>query len=196
MAKELRAGVPQLQWRVTVASDDPKNVSKLDANANILTSTDDVLSTKGGTVTGNVAFQGTANTFAQGSINSIALGPLQLVNLGANPTYTLANTDAGKVLWNTRTNGDLTITVPTNDTIPLAIGSVVEIVSATTRGTFVQPQAGVTLNYNRLVAGVDGGALGGGDGAAGRCRLRGVLTSARLLKVGLNQWYAFGDILE
>ena len=68
--REPKAGVPELRWP---------------------------LRDSGGTVTGNVTFQGTANTFAQGSINSPAMEPLTLAVL-TTATYTLQRSDAGKVL--------------------------------------------------------------------------------------------------
>jgi hypothetical protein len=134
------------------------------------------------TFSGNIVAQGTANTFAQASINSTG-------------AYTLAVADAGKVLLNNHTTADSTITIPTNATVPIPIGTVIELLDATTRFTWVQAATGVTLNYNKTT-GSDAGTLGGGAGAAGRGRLRGILTSARLFKAGANLWYLFGDIVE
>jgi hypothetical protein len=194
MAKALRAGVPQLQWPVTVASTDAKNVSKLDANANFLTSTDDVLSTRGGTVTGNVAFQGTANTFTQGSINSTAIGPLQLKNI-PNVTYTLLADDAGKVLVGPASiNGNRTVSLP-GAAANIPAGTVVEVVGNNPSPffTYIQAAAGVSLFYNSAIGGSGDGSLGGG--VAARVRLRGPLTSARIVRIDDTTWWVFGDMV-
>jgi hypothetical protein len=144
------------------------------------------------TFSGNIVAQGTANTFAQASINSTALGPLQIVNIGTTGTYNIVATDAGKVLLNSHTVADSTINIPANATVPIPIGTVIEILDATNRLTWLQAAAGVTVNFNSTT-GSDSGVLGGG--VAARCRLRGILTSARIVKVGTNLWYVFGDIL-
>jgi hypothetical protein len=149
----------------------------------------------GGTVTGNVTFQGAANTFAQGSINSTAWGPLVIVTETANGT--LEATDAGKVLVGSPApNTDLTLTLPPAGTAAFKAGMVVELVSnVTTTGKYfyIQAPAGVGLFFNSTVGGSGDGTLGGGSGA--RIRLRGPLTSARLLALDGTNWWAFGELV-
>jgi hypothetical protein len=149
----------------------------------------------GGTVTGNVTFQGASNTFAQGSINSIAWGPLVIVT--ETVSGTIDATDAGKVLVAApAVNLDLTLTLPAAGTAAVKPGMVVELVSnvpTTAKYFYIQAPAGVALFFNSTVGGSGDGTLGGGAGA--RIRLRGPMTSARLLAVDASTWWAFGELV-
>jgi len=181
MDREPKAGATQLLPPVRYASDDSKNLTTIDSVGNIITSS---------TVTKDMTFQGTANTFAQGSINSTAIGPLQLVTFPqASPTITAA--DAGKVL--VATTSTRTINLPNNAAIPA--GMVFEVVNNTNTGAFcyIQAAAGVSLFYNSAIGGSGDGSLGGG--VAARVRLRGPMTSARVVKIDNTTWWVFGDMV-
>jgi hypothetical protein len=57
----------------------------------------------------------------------------------------------------------------------------------------IQAPAGVSLFYNSTLGGSGEGTLGGG--VAAKCRLRGPMTSIRLLCVDSSTWWAFGDLV-
>jgi hypothetical protein len=137
----------------------------------------------GGTVTGNVTF------------HSIAWGPLVIVT--ETVSGTIDATDAGKVLVAApAVNLDLTLTLPAAGTAAIKPGMVVELVSnvpTTAKYFYIQAPAGVALFFNSTVGGSGDGTLGGGAGA--RIRLRGPMTSARLLAVDASTWWAFGELV-
>jgi hypothetical protein len=140
-----------------------------------------------------MTFNGTTNTFAQASINSDAWGPLKLIDNTA-ATKTLALTDAGKVIMNRTTSGDYTLTIPLDSAVNFPVGSVVEMVQTSVAGSFyIKGNAGVTLNYNSTLGAGSDGSLGGGPGA--QVRLRGPMTSGRIMKQGANSWVIFGDLI-
>jgi hypothetical protein len=198
------AGVDELLWPLTQVSTDPSNLTKFDADGNILTSSTDVATAVGAgfvkkagdTVTGDMVFQGASNTFAQGSINSIAMGPLVLLTQ-STATATLNRTDAGKVLVAAPpVNNDFTLTLPAAGAAGITTGVIVEVVSnisSVGKYLFIQAPAGVSLFYNSTLGGSGDGTLGGG--VAAKCRLRGPLTSARLVAVNGTTWWAFGDLV-
>jgi hypothetical protein len=145
------------------------------------------------TVTGNITVQGAVNTFTQSSINSTAIGPLQLKSIGITGTYILLISDACKVLWNTHNGGDSTVLIPTNAVCPFPVGTVVDVLDAATVSTWIQANPGVTLNFTSNHS-VDPGVLEGGVGAAGKCRMKGILSTVRLLKIGTDHWYVLGEV--
>jgi hypothetical protein len=146
----------------------------------------------GDTVTGNMVFQGTSNTFSQASINSTAIGPL-VIDSRATTAYTLSLTDIGKVIYKTAT-ANATLTLPTDAAAAIPVGSVVEIVNNAATGFFyVKADAGVSLFYNSTLGAGSDGSLGGG--VAVQVRLRGPMTSARIMKQGANSWAIFGDLV-
>jgi hypothetical protein len=146
--------------------------------------------------TAGTTFAGEANTFQQGSVNSTAIGPLNIVTTAVNRTF--LSTDAGKVVVATPpANTDLTLTLPAAGAAGLSVGLVIEVIgNAQTVGkyVFIQAPAGVSLLHNALVGSSGDGVLGGG--AAARCRLRGPLTSARLMMIDNLTWWIFGDLVE
>jgi hypothetical protein len=156
-----------------------------------------LLVTKDGiSVSGNITSTGTAHTFAQGSIPSIAWGPMVLLT-EATTTGTIDRTDAGKILVAAPpVNQDFTMTLPTAGTAGIVSGMVVELVSnITSAGKYyiIQAPAGVSLFYNSTLGGSGDGTLGGG--VAAKVRLRGPMTSIRLLCVDSATWWAFGDLV-
>jgi hypothetical protein len=163
--------------------------------ANASWATPPFLPLTGGTVTGSTTFQGATNVFAQGSINSTAWGPLVIVT--ETVSGTIDATDAGKVLVAApAVNLDLTLTLPAAGTAAVKPGMVVELVSnvpTTGKYFYIQAPAGVSLFFNSTVGGSGDGTLGGGAGA--RVRLRGPMTSARLLAVDASTWWAFGELV-
>jgi hypothetical protein len=154
------------------------------------------LTTTGATVNGNINTTGTAHTFAQGSINSTAMGPLVLVT-EATAAATIDRTDAGKVLVAAPPAGsDFTVTLPAAGAAGISSGMVVELVSnisSVGKHLFIQAPAGVSLFFNSTFGGSGDGTLGGG--VAAKCRLRGPLTSARLVAVDGATWWIFGDLV-
>jgi len=145
---------------------------------------------------GNITATGTTHNFAQGSIPSTAFGPLLLLT-EVSAAATLLATDAGKVLVAAPPAGsDFTMNLPASGTAGIRPGMVVELVSnipSVGKYLFVQAPAGVSLFYNSTVGGSGDGTLGGG--IAAKCRLRGPLTSVRLLAVDSATWWAFGDLV-
>jgi hypothetical protein len=139
------------------------------------------------TVADNLIVQGANNTFPAASINSDALGPLLFNTQSGN--YTLALSDASRVVI---ANGAAaqTITIPTNAAVALPVGAVVEILSnnGVPGAVAITASAGVSFFFN--TGSVDGNASGGAT-----VKLRDNVTSARLLKLGVNSWFAFGDII-
>ena len=148
-----------------------------------------------GTFYGNTSFTGATNTFLQNSINATALGPLTVVT--ETVSGVLAATDSGKVLVAApAVNQDLTITLPAVAATGFLSGQVFELVNnVPTVGKYfyIQAPAGVSLFYNSTLGGSGDGTLGGGVGA--RFRLRGPMTSVRLLRVDGATWFAFGDLV-
>jgi hypothetical protein len=146
--------------------------------------------------TGNLTAAGTAHSFAQGSIPSIAMGPLVLLT-EITPTATIDRTDAGKVLVAAPpVNQDFTVTLPAAGAAGITTGTVIELVSnisSVGKYLFIQAPAGVSLFYNSTFGGSGDGTLGGG--VAAKCRLRGPMTSARLLAVDGATWWIFGDLV-
>ena len=70
----------------------------------------------------------------------------------------------------------------------------VEIVNNAATGFFyVKANTGVNLFYNSTLGAGSDGLLGGG--AAVQIRLRGPMTSARIMKQGANSWAIFGDLV-
>jgi hypothetical protein len=145
--------------------------------------------------TAGTTFVGEANTFQQGSVNSTAIGPLNIITANTNRTFIV--TDAGKVIFGVpAANTDLTLTLPAAGTAGLVSGLVIEAVGNSQspgKYVFVQAPAGVSLFYNSPTGGSGDGSLGGG--VAARCRLRGPLTSMRLVCVNDALWWAFGDLV-
>jgi hypothetical protein len=200
----------EVLWPLRAVSKDATNLTKLDADNNILTSSTDVAAAVGSgfvkksgdtmtgaltapsvTVNGNIASTGTAHSFARGSIPSVAMGPLNIVALAASTVITAQH--VGCVLYTTST-ANLDLTLPAAGTCKA--GDVIEIVNnivTAGRYTFVKAPAGINLLFNSPVGGTGDGTLGGGT--AGVCRLRGPMTSARLLCLDGSSWAAFGDLL-
>jgi hypothetical protein len=187
-------------WPLRAVSKDPTNLTKLDANNAVLTSSTDVdaryVRKVGDTITGNMVFQGTSNTFPQGSIPSIAMGPLVLLT-EVTATATVDRADAGKVLVAAPpVNSDFTLNLPAAGAAGITTGIVVEVVSnisSVGKYFFIKAPTGVSLFYNSTFGGSGDGTLGGG--AAARCRLRGPLTSARLVAIDGATWWIFGDLV-
>jgi len=169
MAKELKAGAVEILWPVTQASADPSNFTTLDADGNVLTK------------------------FAQASIPSIAMGPLSIVRHNA-ASIPLTLADAGKVLISDYA-ADATVTIPLESAVSFPVGTVIEFVDGSATGRLIiRAAAGVGLLYNSTLGAGSDGILGGGDGA--QVRLRGVITSCRILKQASNNWLVFGDVVS
>jgi len=185
-------GSPTLRVATNGNMTSPGTSHSFVANSIPLNAVNGAVNKAGDTITGNMVFQGTSNTFAQGSISSTAIGPL-VIDSRATTAYTLALTDMGKVIYKTAT-ANTTLTLPTDAAVAIPVGSVVEIVNNAATGFFyVKANTGVNLFYNSTLGAGSDGLLGGG--AAVQIRLRGPMTSARIMKQGANSWAIFGDLV-
>jgi len=147
------------------------------------------------TITGNLTCQGPTNLFAASSINSNAIGPLAI---SVESTSTVIDAaDSWRVLIAQPPAGqDLTLTLPSPGAAGVTPGFVVEVVHnipSLGRTLYIQAPAGVAVYFNSPVGNNGDGTVGGGVGA--RVRLRGPLTSARILCVSSTVWYVFGDLV-
>ena len=70
-----------------------------------------------------------------------------------------------------------TLTVPTNASVPLAVGTQIMVVQQNTGPTTIAPAGGVTLNS-----------------AGGLLNLASQYSAATLVKRAVDEWYVFGDL--
>lgn len=131
------------------------------------------LAKSGGVMTGAVTAMGNGSTLFDGSGTARGIGyrAIPLTSKAAN--YVLALTDVGQGIATTAG-----VTVPTNATVPFAIGDTILIHNASTSSVTISQTSGVTL---RLA-----GTANTGNRALAQ---RGLAT---LLKVGNDEWVAAG----
>jgi hypothetical protein len=90
-----------------------------------------------------VLFGGADAAAVRANIGAAALTPT--VNPQTGTTYTLAAADAGAIV--TMTNGSaVTVTIPPNSSIPLAVGTIVNIVQGGAGVVTIEGGTGVTVN--------------------------------------------------
>jgi hypothetical protein len=78
-------------------------------------------------------------TFTAAQANALAESTIAVNAQGTATSYTLATTDAGKLI--TFTGGAATVTIPLNSTVSMAVGDQVNIAhSAQLRSRLAQPQ--------------------------------------------------------
>lgn len=99
------------------------------------------------------------------------------INAQAGTTYTLALSDAGKVVRASNA-GAVTVTVPPNSTAAIAVGDSIALRQVSTGQIMLSPGSGVTLN-------IPTGFLG----ATGRQH-----STIAIHKVATNEWDVTGDL--
>jgi len=123
----------------------------------------------GGATVKHVLTSSDLNAFEAGLNETIPL------NTQTGTTYTIAATDAGDLI--TLTNSSpITLTVPTNATIPFAIGTQVTIAQGGAGKVTVAGAVGVTVNA-----------------ADGYLSLRTQWSTGTLIKIATNSWILIGD---
>tara|TARA_Y100000289_G_C3911359_1_gene144845 strand:+ start:130 stop:906 length:777 start_codon:yes stop_codon:yes gene_type:complete len=113
------------------------------------------------------------SVIASSATSSPSIHPL---NEQTGTTYTLVLLDEGKVVTSSNSSAQ-TITVPPNSSVAFPVGSEILVVQKGTGQVTIAGGSGVTINS--------------ADGAL-KTRVR--YSGVTLLKVGTNNWYAFGDI--
>ena len=123
-------------------------------------------------VDGDVLTAANVNSITEG-VNDLAFGVL---NAQTGTTYTLALTDVAKVV--TLTNGSaITLTVPLNSSVAFPIGTQILLYQGGAGNVTISPAAGVTIRS---------------DGA--KLKLNAQYAVAGLLKLGTDEWVAFGNL--
>ena len=120
---------------------------------------------------GSVLTAANVNSITEG-VNDLAFGQL---NAQTGTTYTLALTDAAKVITLTNASA-ITLTVPTNSSIALPIGSQVLLYQGGA-GQVTISGAGVTLRSQ-----------------GSKLKIAGQYGVAGLLKIATDEWVAFGNL--
>ena len=85
-------------------------------------------------------------TFTAAQANALAESTIAVNAQGSGTAYTLALTDAGKLI--TFTGGSATVTIPANSTVAMAVGDQVNIAQLGTAQITIGTAAGVTLVSN------------------------------------------------
>lgn len=128
------------------------------------------ISHSGGALVKHVFVSEALNAFEAGLNETIPL------NNQSGTTYTLAEGDAGQLV--TLTNaGAIALTVPTNATVPFAIGTQITIAQSGAGTVTVAGEVGVTINS-----------------ADGDLKLRTQWSAATIIKIATNSWILIGDI--
>lgn len=97
-------------------------------------------------------------------------------NAQTGTSYTLAVADAGKVIELSNAAA-ITLTVPTNTTAAIPVGSVITIIQTGAGQVTISPAGTVTVNA-----------------AGSRLKLSQQWSAATLIKRATNTWVAFGDL--
>jgi hypothetical protein len=118
------------------------------------------------------------HVFVSEALNAFEAGLNETIPLNAQTgtSYTLAATDAGDLVTLTNASA-ITLTVPTNASVPFAIGTQITITRAGSGSLTVVGDTGVTVNS-----------------ADGYLKLRTQWSSGTLIKVNTNSWILIGDI--
>jgi hypothetical protein len=128
------------------------------------------ISHSGGATVKHVFVSEALNAFEAGLNETIPL------NTQTGTTYTLAADDAGELI--TLANaGAITLTVPTNASVPFALGTQITVTRAGSGALTIVGDTGVTVNS-----------------ADGFLKLRTQWSSGTLIKVNTNSWILIGDI--
>jgi len=118
------------------------------------------------------------HVFVSEALNAFEAGLNETIPLNAQTgtTYTLAATDAGDLVTLANASA-ITLTVPTNASVPFAIGTQITITRAGSGSLTVVGDTGVTVNS-----------------ADGFLKLRAQWSSGTLIKTNTNSWILIGDI--
>ena len=118
------------------------------------------------------------HVFVSEALNAFEAGLNETIPLNAQTgtTYTLAATDAGDLVTLANASA-ITLTVPTNASVPFAIGTQITITRAGSGALTIVGDTGVTVNS-----------------ADGFLKLRAQWSSGTLIKVNTNSWILIGDI--
>jgi hypothetical protein len=147
---------------VTAVSSDTLTIVRQQAGTS-------AIAHSGGATIKHVLTSSDLNAFEAGLNETIPL------NTQTGTTYTIAATDAGDLV--TLTNSSpITLTVPTNATIPFAIGTQITIAQSGAGQVTVAGAVGVTVNA-----------------ADGYLKLRTQWSAGTLIKTATNSWILIGD---
>ena len=118
------------------------------------------------------------HVFVSEALNAFEAGLNETIPLNAQTgtTYTLAVGDAGELVTLANASA-ITLTVPTNASVPFAIGTQITITRAGSGSLTVVGDTGVTVNS-----------------ADGFLKLRSQWSSGTLIKTNTNSWILIGDI--
>lgn len=118
------------------------------------------------------------HVFVSEALNAFEAGLNETIPLNAQTgtTYTLAAGDAGELVTLANASA-ITLTVPTNASVPFAIGTQITITRAGSGALTVVGDTGVTVNS-----------------ADGFLKLRTQWSSGTLIKLNTNSWILIGDI--
>jgi hypothetical protein len=128
------------------------------------------ISHSGGATVKHVFVSEALNAFEAGLNETIPL------NTQTGTTYTLAVGDAGQLVTLTNASA-ITLTVPTNASVPFAIGTQITITRAGSGSLTVVGDTGVTVSS-----------------ADGNLKLRVQWSAATLIKTNTNSWVLIGDL--
>jgi hypothetical protein len=148
---------------VTAVSSDTLTIVRGQAGSSAITHS-------GGATVKHVLTSSDLTAFEAGLNETIPL------NTQTGTTYTLVAADAGDLV--TLTNSSpITVTVPTNASVPFATGSQITIIQSGSGNVTVVGDTGVTVSS-----------------ADGDLKLRTQWSAATLIKTGTNSWVLIGDI--
>lgn len=118
------------------------------------------------------------HVFVSEALNAFEAGLNETIPMNAQTgtTYTLAVGDAGQLVTLSNASA-ITLTVPTNASVPFAIGTQITITQANSGQVTVAGAVGVTVNS-----------------ADGDLKLRTQWSAATLIKINTNSWILIGDI--
>jgi hypothetical protein len=118
------------------------------------------------------------HVFVSEALNAFEAGLNETIPLNAQTgtTYTLAAGDAGELVTLANASA-ITLTVPTNASVPFAIGTQITITRAGSGSLTVAGAVGVTVNS-----------------ADSFLKLRAQWSSATLIKIDTNSWILIGDL--
>lgn len=118
------------------------------------------------------------HVFVSEALNAFEAGLNETIPLNAQTgtTYTLTAGDAGELVTLTNASA-ITLTVPTNASVPFAIGTQITITRAGSGSLTVVGDTGVTVNS-----------------ADGYLKLRTQWSSGTLIKTNTNSWILIGDL--
>ena len=148
---------------VTAVSSDTLTIVRGQAGSSAITHS-------GGATVKHVLTSSDLTAFEAGLNETIPL------NTQTGTTYTLVAGDAGDLVTLTNSSA-ITLTVPTNASVPFATGSQITIIQSGSGNVTVVGDTGVTVSS-----------------ADGDLKLRTQWSAATLIKTGTNSWVLIGDI--